>query len=152
MAMNATTGAILWGGPGKRCLGDTFALLVLYGVVWNGTHGHDSNGHVPEEELSAAELARLHGFEDLSNHFVGVQRRYKPRRYEGAVTLLRAQTFAFPPTLGWKPSELPALQVTEIRGDHLGMMRQPFVSGLARALRDALEAADPAVARERVAV
>ena len=41
MAVDAATGAPLWGSDNHRCMGDTFAVLVLDGIVWNGTHAHD---------------------------------------------------------------------------------------------------------------
>ncbi len=52
MAMNATTGAVLWGRDGERCLGDSFALAYLRGSVFTGSHAHDCSaigGH-PERK------------------------------------------------------------------------------------------------------
>lgn len=101
------------------------------------------HGVVDESALSPAEIASANGFADLGEHFVRAQRAHRPRPYDGAVTLLRAHTVAFPRTLGWNEEVLPRLTVTEIRGDHLGIMREPFVSGLAAALRQALLDAVP---------
>ena len=50
MALDADTGSILWGSNQHRCLGDSFALQVLAGSVWTGTHAHDCSkvGSYPE--------------------------------------------------------------------------------------------------------
>lgn len=49
-AIDASTGRQLWGDDSHRCLGDTFALIVLHGQVWDGTHAHDCSriGTYPE--------------------------------------------------------------------------------------------------------
>ena len=41
MALDADSGALRWGADGRRCLGDTYALVPLAGAVWAGTHAHD---------------------------------------------------------------------------------------------------------------
>ena len=41
MAMDENTGAIVFGADGERCLGDSFATLVLDSTLWVGTHAHD---------------------------------------------------------------------------------------------------------------
>lgn len=50
MGLDATTGSILWGSNQHRCLGDSFALQVLAGSVWVGTHAHNCSkiGSFPE--------------------------------------------------------------------------------------------------------
>ena len=51
-ALDATTGQTLWGSDYHRCMGDTFALMVLHGQVWAGTHAHDCSdvGTYPEKQ------------------------------------------------------------------------------------------------------
>ncbi len=50
MAMDAATGAILWGADNQRCLGDTFALLHFRGTLFTGSHAHNCSavGGFPE--------------------------------------------------------------------------------------------------------
>ncbi len=121
-------------------------LAPLRQVLYTGGDDRDADTYVEggaSFKLASAELARLHGFADLSEHFVRLLPAYRTRQYDGAVTLLRASTYAFPRTLGWRPFDLPRLRVIEVQGDHLGIMREPFVSGLAATLRAALLSAEP---------
>ena len=50
MAMDASTGQVLWGSDGSRCLGDSFAVLPWQGPVWAGTPAPDCSqiGGYPE--------------------------------------------------------------------------------------------------------
>ena len=72
---------------------------------------------------------------------------YRPSRFEGAITLIRAGEQVTPihedPHLGWQPwaSEI---DVHEIEGDHLKMFQQPAVAKLAEILSEQLQAAAPA--------
>jgi thioesterase domain-containing protein len=76
---------------------------------------------------------------------------YRLRRYEGRVTLFRASE-AFPaawlgaqaqpvdwndPDLGWR-EWLPKLTTVTVQGNHLTMIREPQVAGLAAAMRKAM--------------
>ena len=72
------------------------------------------------------------------------RRRYRPGRYDGTVTLFRAEQVAaesqgFPDdTLGWNRLA-KAVAVHRARGSHFTMTRGANVESLARALSDALE-------------
>ena len=52
MALDGTTGSILWGSDQHRCLGDSFALQIRGSTVWVATHAHDCSkvGTYPEAQ------------------------------------------------------------------------------------------------------
>lgn len=51
-ALDAGTGAFVWGDNGHRCLGDGFGLLAYDGIVWMASHAHDCGqiGAFPESD------------------------------------------------------------------------------------------------------
>jgi amino acid adenylation domain-containing protein len=92
--------------------------------------------------LLEAMLAAQRASEDIAS-------RYRPRRYDGALTLIRAETLhpedaaRIPaaliedPALGW--NAFADARVVTVKGDHLSMLAEPQVAQLAQALRAALD-------------
>jgi thioesterase domain-containing protein/acyl carrier protein len=86
--------------------------------------------------------------------------RYRPGRFEGPVTLFRAgnphpddarripAALLADPALGWGAFAGGGIQVHTVAGDHLSMLTEPLVEGLADALRFCLDAADRAGAAD----
>jgi amino acid adenylation domain-containing protein len=80
--------------------------------------------------------------------------RYRPGRFDGPVTLLRAgdlhpddarripAALLADPALGWGAFADGGIQVHMVAGDHLSMLTEPLVEGLADALRSCLDAAE----------
>ena len=72
---------------------------------------------------------------------------YRPRPYDGAVTLLRASEAsddgpATDPTLGWGPLVAGGLEIHALPGDHFGPVSEPHVVVIADILRRCLAAAE----------
>ena len=68
---------------------------------------------------------------------------YQPRPDAGRVTLFRAQAQALSraadPDKGWGALALGGVEVREFPGSHHTLLREPWVSGLARALQSKLD-------------
>ncbi|MEO8429877.1 MAG: amino acid adenylation domain-containing protein [Acidobacteriota bacterium] len=73
-------------------------------------------------------------------------KRYVPQPYAGAVTLFRAGVRSWGETgtgadLGWRRLARGGVEVREVPGDHVDMLRPPHVEALAVELRAAIDAA-----------
>jgi thioesterase domain-containing protein/acyl carrier protein len=80
----------------------------------------------------------------------GIQRArrvYRPARYDGPITLLRAQetlrqieqgAVDGDPALGWASLARGGLEVVDVPGDHIGMLTEPHVCRVAAALQRCL--------------
>ena len=101
-----------------------------------------TSGGVPAAEKSdiepaGAEAVRLSDIRDRV--YSEATRRYRIRPYGGKALLVRAKDKSFfdvdisNPTYGWGPL-VAGLDTCDIEGDHLSILREPFVSGLARQL------------------
>jgi aspartate racemase len=74
---------------------------------------------------------------------------YVPQVYPGRVTLFRASKHEFEdrinyslgPELGWGDLVTGGLEIHQVSGDHLSMLQDPHVQGLAEKLRDCLSKA-----------
>ncbi len=75
-------------------------------------------------------------------------RAYKPQKYRGKITLLRAEErYALEgvpdplldtPSWGWDQLTSHGVEVTDVPGDHDTIIFKPFVEGLAQQLRECL--------------
>lgn len=80
---------------------------------------------------------------------------YRPSSYDGDVLLIRARTLPlFPvrqaaPDLGWKRVVRGDLTVKLVRGSHETLLQEPLVSGVAAALRAAIDAVISRPRRQR---
>jgi thioesterase domain-containing protein/acyl carrier protein len=74
--------------------------------------------------------------------------RYEPGRYAGDMTLFRPEHLSIgtipEPTLGWRYLVDGNVEVIESPGDHVTIIREPFVGVLAKRLDELLERADDA--------
>ena len=76
--------------------------------------------------------------------------RYVPRPYPGRIVLFRARDLGLGPgyridsLLGWRELARGGLDVHEVPGDHLGILREPHVQVLAEKLRPYLGGEGPA--------
>ncbi len=67
--------------------------------------------------------------------------QYKPQQYGGKITLFRAKdqtitaSAARDPRLGWEELTAAGLQIHDVPGDHLGMLKEPYVQILAQYLK-----------------
>lgn len=66
MALDAVSGATLWGANNARCLGDSFAVLVAQATLWTGTHAHDCSAFDGFPELRPRFYGAVVGH-DISN-------------------------------------------------------------------------------------
>lgn len=66
MAMDAQSGQILWGSDGHRCLGDTFAILPVHGLLWTATHSHDCSAIGGHPEMRPRFYASILGQDPLT--------------------------------------------------------------------------------------
>jgi thioesterase domain-containing protein len=77
--------------------------------------------------------------------------RYVPRAYAQRVTLFRATRlggrFGKDATMGWGLLAAGGVEVHELPGEHLTLLRQPHVTALAAALERSLEEARGRVSR-----
>jgi hypothetical protein len=90
-AMDLATGATLWGSDGHRCLGDSFALQVLAGQVWVGTHAHNCSAIGGHPEMSP----RFYGSTMGQDVVTGTQDHFYPATYgnktvQGSMNNVRA--------------------------------------------------------------
>ncbi len=99
-------------------------------------------------DFDAAQATRL--LRMSKTHYQVVE-SYRPRPFDGRVTLLRAEgerSFAAShttdPTLGWARWAAGGVEVCFVPGTHQTMMLPPQVEGLAASLRSCLEQAEPA--------
>ena len=73
--------------------------------------------------------------------YSAAMRAYRPQRYLGRMTLLRARTSGLsrPVSLdrGWGPLA-DAVDVCVVKGNHASMLREPAVRALARALTETM--------------
>jgi len=76
------------------------------------------------------------------------QFRYIPRPYAGVITLFATSeqhAATHPdPTMGWRMLSVEEVVVHRVGGNHLNMLREPHVKGLAELLRDSLRTAPSA--------
>jgi thioesterase domain-containing protein/acyl carrier protein len=84
-------------------------------------------------------------FRDLLEDHYAAMRAYTPRPYPGQVTLFRARTRPLlnlhGADLGWRELALGGLQVELIPGNHLSLLKEPYVHVLAERLKAALQKA-----------
>jgi thioesterase domain-containing protein len=67
-------------------------------------------------------------------------RRYVPQPYGGRVDLFRAEKFAVSdPDLGWRAYALGGVRVHVVPGDHLSIIREPYVRHLGDRLRTVID-------------
>jgi thioesterase domain-containing protein len=101
------------------------------------TSGGVSAAAKSDIEPAGAEALRLSDIRDRV--YSEATRRYRIRPYGGQALLVRAKDKSFfdvdisDPTYGWGPL-VARLDTCDIEGDHLSILREPFVSGLARQL------------------
>ncbi|MSP12534.1 MAG: alpha/beta fold hydrolase [Chloroflexi bacterium] len=90
------------------------------------------------------DLARVPSeYQKIMVYLARVKKGYQPQKYPGKVTLFRAQAQAFlcsfDPQMGWGELALGGVEVREIEGSHLELLRDPFVGTLARQLQACME-------------
>ena len=78
---------------------------------------------------------------------------YKPQRYAGAVTILRARALPLlsphcPPEFGWGQLATPSVRVHKIPGSHANILQEPRVRRLAAHLQADLDAACAEASRQ----
>ena len=75
----------------------------------------------------------------VQHGYVDTLRRYRPRRYNGRVTMLNNETSCNgDPTLGWASLVAGGIEVHQIPGDHQAYIRR-YVKTAAVQLKECLE-------------
>lgn len=76
----------------------------------------------------------------------GAARTYRPRPYDGRVTLLRSggesSRLGLEPELGWGEVVRGGLSIDDVAGSHVTLLSRPWVEGLARVLGTRMEEAE----------
>jgi thioesterase domain-containing protein len=94
----------------------------------------DSLSHVPAHHLAF-----------MQQHYEAIL-AYQPRPYAGRVTLFRARSQALSqlaaPDKGWSALALGGVDIREFAGSHHTLLREPFVTGLAKQLQAELSKLD----------
>ncbi|MGB8356511.1 MAG: thioesterase domain-containing protein, partial [Chthoniobacteraceae bacterium] len=76
---------------------------------------------------------------------IAAAHNYKPRIYNGALTLIRAENpndgFEFDSKLGWGGLAAEGIEIHDVPGQHETMFHEPHVYALAKTLRDCIEKA-----------
>jgi hypothetical protein len=84
----------------------------------------------------------------LAQHYKSLM-AYEPRPYPGRVALFRARALPVSrlhrPDLGWGRMAGGGIEINIVPGSHENILREPYVEGLARALRRALDEVDKKV-------
>jgi thioesterase domain-containing protein len=83
-------------------------------------------------------------FEDKVRFFTQASQTYQPESYPGKITLFQAQSenqfrASFGSASGWQQLAAGGLEVYEIPGDHLGILKEPHVEILAEKLRMSID-------------
>ena len=95
---------------------------------------------IPSTDTSSQDL--LHKLE-VTN--VAAAKRHVPQVYPGTITLFRASKqpagIVPDPLLGWNGLATEGVEVYEVTGDHLSMLQEPRVQGLATQLGECLRQA-----------
>jgi hypothetical protein len=94
--------------------------------------------HLPE----TANDRRLRRLQKLQQSYEKVLRRYRPRPYNGWITLLiNEEAYQRDPSLGWSNLVTGGMDIRKVQGDHHSYIRD-HVQTVALQLKDTLESAE----------
>ena len=125
--------------------GEDVALLVMLDA---------NNKHSPYQALKRAKRLAYHRVglrtapgavradaADFGEKVLRAANRYRPSSYSGEVLLLRAEDAErdWDGASGWRDVVKGRLEVVDVPGDHVGMLKPPHVERLGQALRSALQ-------------